>query len=404
MSIREQMLEAQQHIQKKQYAEAREILMGIDHPKAREWLQKLDEIALSPSQPQNSAQQKGRYIPEDWTPRRPPFDPLRIPAGVAFTVFIINRATRYTWRGEAINLDETDFIGLLPEITLLIIGIAFAFLLFTGVPLATNWRRLGRPRWSTYTLLVTIPALIAFPIVMLLQAFYVERMNVMLTFLMMVGIAILTGIGVAYPTAMVILQVNPYRKWNERDFRPMLYHQYPWDNALTGIFVFIGLCILGIFIVYEEMPPFKTLNTGDVTLNYPWHWRAASCPGEPNIECIYAIRRRQSDRNYHINFVKYSRGPWVTSADVEEGRRANFLAESPDVVVAEVVDFTLDGLPARYRDTIENDSDSGCTERVRRIYVVYGDLAYHFVSSACLQNWAAYEPQFMAIVNTLDLH
>lgn len=400
MSVRKQMLEAQQLIQKKQYTEARAILMGIDHPKAREWLKKLDEIA-GPARPQSGAGQRQRYIPEDWTPGRPPFDPLRIPAGVAFTVFMINRATRYTWRDTTIN--ESDFTGLLPEITLLIIGIAFAFFLFTGIPLATNWRRLGRPRWSTYTLFVTIPALIAFPIVMLMQAYFVERMNVMLTFVTMVGIALLTGIGIAYPVAMVILQTSAYRKWNERDFRPMLHHQYPWDNALTGIFIFIGLCILGIFIVYEETPPFKTYATSDTTLSYPWHWGSDPCEAEAGIECITEIRRSINRVYHYITFVKYPRGSWITSADVEEGRRPEFLAENPNAVVENVVDFTLDGLPARYRDTLEN-YDTVCTRRVRRIYVVYGDQVYYLISRSCVQDWALYEPQLMAIVNTLDLH
>ena len=45
--IREKMLEARKLIENKQYLEARKILQTVEHPKATEWLRKLDEIELS---------------------------------------------------------------------------------------------------------------------------------------------------------------------------------------------------------------------------------------------------------------------------------------------------------------------------------------------------------------------
>ncbi len=44
MSIKEQMMLAREHIQAKQYDEARAILNTIDHPKAREWLARIDQM------------------------------------------------------------------------------------------------------------------------------------------------------------------------------------------------------------------------------------------------------------------------------------------------------------------------------------------------------------------------
>lgn len=43
---RERMLEAREHILNKRYSQARAILNTIDHPKAKEWLAKLDEVEL----------------------------------------------------------------------------------------------------------------------------------------------------------------------------------------------------------------------------------------------------------------------------------------------------------------------------------------------------------------------
>ncbi len=43
---REKMLEAKSLIEKRQYSQARQILETVDHPRAREWLGKLDEIEL----------------------------------------------------------------------------------------------------------------------------------------------------------------------------------------------------------------------------------------------------------------------------------------------------------------------------------------------------------------------
>ena len=44
MSTKEHLLKAREHIMAKQYQEARDILYQIDHPTARKWLAKLDEI------------------------------------------------------------------------------------------------------------------------------------------------------------------------------------------------------------------------------------------------------------------------------------------------------------------------------------------------------------------------
>ncbi len=43
---RERMFQARNFIKNKQYAEARPLLEQVDHPKAREWLAKIDEIEL----------------------------------------------------------------------------------------------------------------------------------------------------------------------------------------------------------------------------------------------------------------------------------------------------------------------------------------------------------------------
>ncbi|MBN1679559.1 MAG: hypothetical protein JW966_04655 [Anaerolineae bacterium] len=47
MSAREKLLQARELIQQQRYAEAREILVTIDHPKAREWLSRIDDLAIS---------------------------------------------------------------------------------------------------------------------------------------------------------------------------------------------------------------------------------------------------------------------------------------------------------------------------------------------------------------------
>jgi hypothetical protein len=44
MSERDQLIQARELIQQKRYSEARAILQSLDHPKAREWLAKLDQM------------------------------------------------------------------------------------------------------------------------------------------------------------------------------------------------------------------------------------------------------------------------------------------------------------------------------------------------------------------------
>lgn len=48
MSIQEQMNAARAYIQRKQYADARRLLKTIDHPKAKDWLVKINEIEPEP--------------------------------------------------------------------------------------------------------------------------------------------------------------------------------------------------------------------------------------------------------------------------------------------------------------------------------------------------------------------
>lgn len=69
MLIKEQMILARKHIRAKQYSEARAILTPIDHPKAREWLARLDQIDEStptmigqvPAPPPRSSSRRGVY-------------------------------------------------------------------------------------------------------------------------------------------------------------------------------------------------------------------------------------------------------------------------------------------------------------------------------------------------------
>lgn len=47
-NIKEQMMQAQQHIKAKEYDKARRTLKGVNHPKAQEWLVKLDNMTPAP--------------------------------------------------------------------------------------------------------------------------------------------------------------------------------------------------------------------------------------------------------------------------------------------------------------------------------------------------------------------
>jgi len=52
VSLKEQMLKARSLIQAKRYDEARDILQGINHPKAKEWLAKIGGKTSAVSKPQ----------------------------------------------------------------------------------------------------------------------------------------------------------------------------------------------------------------------------------------------------------------------------------------------------------------------------------------------------------------
>ena len=68
MSIKEQMLQARELIRAKQYDQARAILVTVDHPKAREWLARIDQIGASSPQtvpevrPRRSSSKRGILV------------------------------------------------------------------------------------------------------------------------------------------------------------------------------------------------------------------------------------------------------------------------------------------------------------------------------------------------------
>lgn len=69
MDIKEQVLRARELIQEQRYAEARAILVNVDHPKAREWIAKIDEVA--PEIAESAAVQRGATRPRPASHQQP---------------------------------------------------------------------------------------------------------------------------------------------------------------------------------------------------------------------------------------------------------------------------------------------------------------------------------------------
>ena len=61
MDKREQMLKARELIRQKKYHEARKLLVGIDHPTAKKWIDKIDEILLGDPLPEKRSKEKTEY-------------------------------------------------------------------------------------------------------------------------------------------------------------------------------------------------------------------------------------------------------------------------------------------------------------------------------------------------------
>lgn len=401
MSIREQMYQAQEHIQNKQYAEARELLMGVDHPKAREWLEKLDAMASTPAPPQNNAQQKGRYIPQNWRPGYVPINPNYIVYAISVPVAILTFFMRRALRAR----DLVD--DIIPNVVVHSIALACLMLVMCTVPYAINWGRLARPRWGVYTFLVAVVTLLVIPVAVLLFLQFIEANQFIPAMLTMVALATATGIGIALPAATMTLQDGAYKKWDTDNVKPVLYHQYPWDTAQIGILGFVIVCIIGAFIIYAVEQPFKTFTNDELSLRYPSAWSGLDCPyNDDRPNCVMYIRRPYADKtfNHHdIFLLKYPRESLLTAVDAEAYWHDGLRERHPNKGVVEVQDITIDGVPARYVDTIEPHRYA-CTYRERTIFIVYKESAYHIRARSCDTDWAALEPLMMNVVRGLDLH
>jgi hypothetical protein len=112
----------------------------------------------------------------------------------------------------------------------------------SGVLLGLNWKRLGKPEWTTRTIIAAI-------IVPLLGLGYILGMlffisnslnNQIMLPLIMIGVGVIFG----FVAALAYLQWGAYQKWKKHhDISGMLAHQYNFKRAAGVVILFIAAMI-----------------------------------------------------------------------------------------------------------------------------------------------------------------
>jgi hypothetical protein len=234
---KERLVKAGELMKRQQYDEARTILEKLDHPKAAEWLARLDNIA-----------------------------PTDAPATSLPTAMAGSSPVKLKQKPLDVPLPDTppeDPFSLMPRR----IGSA-PFALFN---LASNWNRLGKPVWGTIT---TIVAGVIFLALLGSGAFW------LLTFKepvipMQTMYGLLLGLAIAnlsFPYMIAILQSGAYRCWQQGDVRGMLEYRYP--VALPGGWV--GLMVVAFIVTnivgQAQFAP-QVFSNNEITFSYPAAWK-----------------------------------------------------------------------------------------------------------------------------------
>jgi hypothetical protein len=236
---KERLVKAGELMKRQQYDEARAILVKLDHPKAAEWLARLDNLAPvdasgSTSTPRSASEQRAKFKRDALSMDAPmPENPPNAPFGM------MPRNLR---------------------------GAPFATFRLAG-----NWANLGKPVWGTLTSLGAVAILGGLVATM---AFYGATFrNPVIAPGIMYGL-MFTFIVAAYsfPYMIAWMQDGAYKHWQKGDLRSMMEHDYQLLPRMGGwMAIHAVVLVVLIFVGFGQTSP-KTFSNDRLTITYPWTW------------------------------------------------------------------------------------------------------------------------------------
>jgi len=225
-------------IREKRFAEARQILNTMTHPKAARWLERLDEIDPA-----------AIFAPVIQPPRVEKPRP---------TAPKISEKVKMPW-GEPRNPGGMNiYVFFTPVIVIPLLNIY----------LALNWRRLGKPEWMPLSLAVSIGTAFGLWFCLLLGFMMPSRFgSTPLLMAAIFGMVVFWLGGV-----MSGLQTKAYKIWKKEGTAALYQHDYRVGRSMLGWLVGVVVSIGGLVALTspQNLPHTFTVPTLSVTYENKW--------------------------------------------------------------------------------------------------------------------------------------
>lgn len=210
-TTKQKMLSARSLIETQQYQDAYELLLTVDHPKAQEWIERL-QPKLEVSEDDAYVPKKGKGVPmlKPWNPKN-------------FYFF-------YIWG---------------------IIGIIANFVL------SFNWKRLGRPKWvlPSLALSVGLPVFILAVTIGLLLTGTTSGVTESTPFIVLGFICAIVTFYV-FSFSLPYIQSSAYKVWEKQGNQALLEHDYNLKRVLLidTLISIVVIMLLGGYVIYLTVP------------------------------------------------------------------------------------------------------------------------------------------------------
>lgn len=222
----------------------------------------------------------------------------------------------------------------------------FMFLISTigvGIGLGINWRRLGKPEWMLWTILLAI----ALPIVMILIAIVgAGRLAQSPPILGFAFVMSAFGLNLGFLAALIYLQHGAYKKWQEVGHTATL-KAYPY-NFTRAALICVGITVLvgvgGTAASYNSFTPREHNGTYlHVTYSPSWGEYPASDYGDFCDD--YGCELILSDTRFRYTHILFERIPLFERMTVEayESDAREYVLDRSDTQFESEHTLTIDG-------------------------------------------------------------
>lgn len=259
-----------------------------------------------------------------------------------------------------------------------LVGWAVFFAPASGIAMALNWPRLGKPRW----LLPTLLAAIGIPIGAIVLAIGMIALIPKSSASAFPIILLLLSLNWAFIWGLYWLQRGAYKTWDRTgSATELLSYQYNFTNAgIAGAVVMLVFLLVGIGVIYTRNQP-NTFDSADLSVTYPGVWRSVDVNKVSNCKqngfhCIIIVT--QGSISYTTIFLGYYDNPAsISTSEAESGAATSLLADKPGSTIISHDKTTVSGIAAyRHYFTVPISKNCECDDYGMQLFFRKGSRMY----------------------------